>query len=178
MAYPENAGGYDWANILKSFGGQGTVNTTNTGSMLDPSQLNRFSGGWDAFASNNAIAGLGGAPVTTPTVTPSFFSREAAFGGGPNGGSGWAPTLLGFGQAAMGFANARSQNRLAKQNFNRYTAESNLNIENQAKGINERLQTREERRMKEQYGNLSEAERAGKVAEYMAKWGVKDKIQG
>lgn len=172
MAIP-NIGGFDWQNALNF---NTNVAPVTTG-ILDPSQLNRFSNGWDAFASNNAVAGIG-QPAVVPPTTPSFFSREAAFGGGPNGGSGWAPTLLGFGQAAMGFANARSQNRLAKQNFNRYTAESNLNIENQAKGINERLQTRQERRMREQYGNLSEAERAGKVAEYMAKWGVKDKIQG
>jgi len=149
----------------------------STTPMFDPSSLNRFSGGFESFQNANSVGGFTPA-IQPPPSNGGWFTRESAFGGGPNGGSGWAPTLLGFGQAAMGFANARAQNRLAKQNFNRYTAESNLNIENQAKGINERLQTRQERRMREQYGNLSEAERAGKVAEYMAKWGVKDKIGG
>lgn len=159
----------DWLNGLNFNTGSPT-----SGGMLDPSQLTKFSD-WGAFATNNGVPGLNN-QVTVPNNGSSWLSQESVFGG--KNGSGWAPTLLGFGQAAMGFANARSQNRLAKNNFNRYVNESNLNIENQAKGINERLQTRQERRMKEQYGNLSEAERAGKVAEYMAKWGVKDKIQG
>ena len=162
-------------DFMSSWGGPKTnlFNSVGFTQMLDPSQLNRFQD-WSQFASNPTIAGLGN---QTPVQTqPGFFSREAMFGGA--NGAGWAPTLLGFGQAAMGFANSRAQNRLAKANFNRYVGESNLNIENQAKSINESLQTRQERRMREQFGNLSDAERAGKVADYMAKWGVKDKIQG
>jgi hypothetical protein len=165
----------DWLESLNFQTNPDLLGNVGQSKMFDPAALNRFKD-WNSFASNPAINNLGN--TGSVATAPGIFSRESAFGGGPNGGSGWAPTLLGFGQAAMSFANSRAQNRLAKQNFNRYRAESDLNIENQAKGINERLQTRETRRMKEQYGNLSEAERAGKVAEYMAKWGVKDKIQG
>lgn len=133
---------------------------------------------WNKFTSAmQSPTSLGSVPLVNPTpATSDWLSRESIFGG--NGSSGWAPTLLGFGQAALGFSNARAQNRLAKENFSRYKAESDLNIANQAKGINERLETRQARRTRERYGNLSEAEQAGKVAEYMAKWGVKDKIGG
>lgn len=164
-----------WLDGLNFNTNQNLLAPNGGSQMLDPSQLNRFQD-WSQFASNPAIAGLGGVQPQVPAPGSSWLSRESAFGG-PNS-SGWAPTLLGFGQAAMGFMNSRSQSKLAKQNFNRYVGESNLNIENQAKGINERLQTRQERRVREQYGNLSEAERAGKVADYMAQWGVKDKIAG
>jgi hypothetical protein len=104
-------------------------------------------------------------PVDTTTTQGSFMDR---FWGGKD-----SPGYLNTGVAAVsGLGNAwlgMKQYSLAKKMFKEQSAYAAADLANQAKTTNERLATRQERR-------INEGTATGTVSDFMSKYGVQGKV--
>ena len=122
--------------------------------------------GWDP----NKFGGIGGASqvgLNTPSaVQPDLLSKESMFGQG-----GWAMPAVQIGAGALQSFLGLKQMKLAKDMFRQQSEYAATDLANQAKTVNERLETRQNRR-------LQEGTSTTPTSEFMSKYAVSGKAGG
>lgn len=122
--------------------------------------------GWDP----NKFGGIGGSASQvgiTPAVTqPDLLSREGMFGQ-----NGWAMPAAQIGAGALQSFLGLKQLKLAKDMFRQQSEYAATDLANQAKTVNERLETRQNRR-------LAEGTSTVPTSEFMSKYAVSGKAGG
>lgn len=112
----------------------------------------------------NPFMGGGQQALTKPSV--DLLSREGMFGEG-----GWAMPAAQIGAGALqGFLGLK-QMKLARDMFNQQSAYAATDLANQAKNVNERLETRQNRRVAEGTSTVP-------TSEFMSKYAVSGKVGG
>jgi CubicO group peptidase (beta-lactamase class C family) len=114
--------------------------------------------------------GIGGAAsVGTQGVagaSPNWLSQEGMFGQ-----SGWVMPAAQLGAGALQSFLGLKQLKLAKDMFRQQSAYAATDLANQAKTVNERLETRQNRRLQEGTSTVP-------VSEFMSKHAVSGKVGG
>jgi len=122
--------------------------------------------GWDL----NKFGGIGGASSVgaqgSPGLSTDLLSRESMFGQG-----GWAMPAAQIGAGALQSFLGLKQMKLAKDMFRQQSEYAATDLANQAKSVNERLETRQNRRLKEGTSTVP-------VSEFMSKYAVSGKAGG
>jgi hypothetical protein len=112
----------------------------------------------------NPFTGGGQQALTKPSV--DLLSREGMFGE-----SGWAMPAAQIGAGALqGFLGLK-QMKLARDMFNQQSAYAATDLANQAKTVNESLESRQARRVRENAASTS-------VSDFMSKYAVSGKVGG
>ncbi len=138
--------------------------------MIDPNKYNASSI-MKPVLSPNLGAGMNigyGITEAGQAVKPSvdLLSREGMFGE-----SGWAMPAAQIGAGALqGFLGLK-QMKLARDMFNQQSAYAATDLANQAKNVNERLETRQNRRVAEGTSTVP-------TNEFMSKYAVSGKVGG
>ena len=138
--------------------------------MIDPNKYNASSI-MKPVLSPNLGAGMNigyGITEAGQAVKPSvdLLSREGMFGEG-----GWAMPAAQIGAGALqGFLGLK-QMKLARDMFNQQSAYAATDLANQAKTVNERLESRQARRVRENSASTP-------VSDFMSKYAVSGKVGG
>lgn len=134
----------------------GNWNGSNMGSIL----------GWDL----NKYGGIGGASqVGTQPVAGAptgIFNQESMFGQ-----NGWVMPAAQLGAGALQSFLGLKQLKLAKDMFRQQSEYAATDLANQAKTVNERLETRQNRRLQEGTSTVP-------TSEFMSKYAVSGKVGG